>query len=250
MKLLSLFRMPRPLYRLTERHKTPGRWFRWTHEGIFSLNVAWGVVWVERVNAKHLGGPIVASSFARLFQMPILYLASIGGRPVVEQIVWSLALALIVFVSLRGLSRFAVTEVVLKTIAGVSAIVIFPMAMWLPAGPAYQIAPYHIAPTEVVVVLFCGAVYYLRKLPISDPLMLAILLVHFITWAWITGRYEDIPYCINTFWNSAPYYHSCGWAFGLCSVSAIFMFGFPVIGLLAGVTWMRYVRDLPVSVIK
>ena len=30
----------------------PSKWLRWAHEYMFSLNLVWAIVWIERVQTK------------------------------------------------------------------------------------------------------------------------------------------------------------------------------------------------------
>jgi hypothetical protein len=224
----------------------PSPWLRWTHEYMFSLNLAWAIVWIEGVNTKYMGGPVVAAYFCRFFRKTIPFLAERDSIVFWELVVWSFMLSVAFFASLRMLSPFAVTDVALRTASGAAAIAMFPLAMWIPAGPAYQIAPYHIALLEVIVVLTCGVLYYLRKSPLSTMLMLIVLLVHFTIWAWLRGSYFDVFACISDY-RSNTYYHSWGRTLSVCSLKMLYTFGFPVIGLLASMTWVRYVRRIPDS---
>jgi hypothetical protein len=224
----------------------PGMWLRRAHEYMFSLNLAWAIVWVEGVNTKYIGGPVVAAYFVRFFRKTIPFLAEPDSVVLLELVVWPFILAVVFFAFLRLSSRLAATDVALRTVAGASAIAMFPLAMWIPSGPAYQIAPYHIAPLEVIVVVVCGVLHYLRKTLLSTPLMLIVLLVHFTIWAWLRGSYFDVFACISDY-RSSTYYHPWGRTLSVCSLKMLYTFGFPVIGLLASLTWVRYVRRIPDS---
>src|SRR5579864_6811156 len=103
-------------------------WLRWTHEYLLSLNLAWSIVWIERVRTKILGGHFLAHFVSGLVGGAYQLVSPIGGYTILEQVVWSLVLATIVFFLLRLLSGFAVTNTVLRTIAGALAITAFPIA--------------------------------------------------------------------------------------------------------------------------
>jgi hypothetical protein len=216
---------------------------------MFSLNSAWAIVWITTAGVKYAGGPVVASYFARVFRKALPHVSTIGSFRILEQVVWSFVLAAVVFASLHALSRFGVAKIVLRTLAGATAITSFPLAVWIfPAGffsPVYRFEAYHIGLfCEVMVIVFYAILHYLRRPPLSSALMLIALVIHFTIWAWVTGSYANIPACLSDFRNSTDY-HSWWWSGSLCSLRMIFTFGFPVIGFLASVTWVSYIKFFP-----
>lgn len=57
--------------------------------------------------------------------------------------------------------------------------------------------------------LFCAALFYLRKRWISSPLITIALVLHFTVWAWATSSYVNVPVVISAL-RSSQYYHPWG----------------------------------------
>jgi hypothetical protein len=210
------------------------------------LNLAWAIVWIEGAESKYgVGGPVVAPYFHKIFRYPI---GLVAEPAFLEVTVWPLIVATVAFPFLRALSRFAATDVALRTIAGVAAIASFPLAFWLSPEAFsylrdYRIESLYIAISiEVIFVLICAILYYLRRPPLSASLMVVILLVHFTICAWMTHRYADIFSCFSVYHRP---FHSWGRTFAVCAIRTAFFFGFPVVGFLAGAAWVFYVRRMP-----
>jgi len=232
--------------RVDELTSRPTRWVRWAYEYTLSLNLAWIAVWVERGTNKFIGGRILADYIAALVGGAYQLASPIGGHTVLEQLVWSFALAAIGFLFLRLLSRFPVTQLLLSSIGGVVSIASLPIAACLSLfgiGPstyhfeAYRAELY----LEVVVVLICALLFYFRKRFLTIPLMIVVLVLHFAIWAWVTGCYVNIPSSFEALRSSA-YYHPWKRTLGTLSLAVIFNFGFPVIGFLASLTWALYIK--------
>jgi len=229
---------------MNEIIQKPRRWLQWTYEFVFCLNLAWTTVWVERIQSKALGGRFVeyiSAIIQRVFPHATISLGE--GKTVLEQIVWSFLLAAIGFLLLRLLGRFAVTNVALRTVAGGVAIVAFPVvALKFPFGfiltndlsGAVEI----VLILEVVVVLACGFLYFVRNRLISALLMSLLLFLHFALWAYLTESYVNVPELFRLV-RDVPNLHP--WSLGLW-LSIVFRAGFPLIGLLASVIWVGYVR--------
>lgn len=220
-----------------------GRWLRWVHEYLFSLNLAWAVVWIERVRNS---GNFIAYYRSKLVREPYQMVAPIGGHTIFDQLLWSFVLAALVFCSLRLLSRLVVSNAALRIIAGAAAIVGFPLAcMFVPyafVSADIRVGAYHRALLlELIFVLICGTLYYLRKPPLSIPLMVLVLCLHFAIWAWIASCYVNVPVFISTL-RSSEYYHPWRRTLGSLSLAMAFNLGFPVLGLVASLSWVRYVR--------
>ena len=159
---------------------------------------------------------------------------------------WSFVLATLFFLLLQLLSRFAVVNTALRTIAGAVAIVGFPLAsVFVPFGfvsAPSRIEAYHRALfLEVVLVVICAVLYYRRKPMFSMPLIILMLFLHFGVWAWITSSYVNVPAFINDL-RSSEYYHPWRRTLGSLSLAMAFNFGFPILGFLASITWASYVR--------
>jgi hypothetical protein len=219
---------------------------RWIHECMFSLNLAWTIVWIERSGTQYMGGRVLANCFTRVFHNASPHLATIGGFTILEQMVWSLVLGIIIFASLRMLSRSAFSNALLCTVAGSVAIAGLPvMALAGFIDPAHRLGVYNFGLSlEVIGVLIVAALYYVRRPSISSLLMGIILLLHFCLWAWLTSKFVNVRAFISTLRGSA-YYHSWLWTLGLLFISTIFNFGFVVLGFVSSMTWARYVRRRP-----
>jgi len=233
---------------MNETIPRPIRLLRWTHEYMFSLNLVWIIVWYERVRTKNLGGRVLAGYVGALVRGAYQLSSPIGGHTILEQLVWSFALATIAFLLLRLLSPSALTNFALRTIAGAAAIAAFPIAT-LFFGLTY---PTRCAGTlkielavELIVALICGTFFYLRKGLISGPLMIVILILHFAMWAWVTSSYFNFLEFGDL--RNSEYYHPWARTLGVLTLGAVFHFGLPVLGLLASVVWSRYVRRSSVS---
>ncbi len=231
---------------MTEIMQKPNRWLRWTHEYMFSLNLVWIIVWHEMARTKTFGGRVLAEYVAALVRGAYQLVSPIGGHTILEQLVWSFVLATIGFFLLRLLSRFAVTNVALRTIAGAVAIAAFPIAS-LFFGLTYPSYPTCCAEAhktglalEVIVVLICGILFYLGKRLISGPLMIIALVFHFTLWAWVTSSYFNFLQFSDL--RSSEYYHPWARTLGVLTLGTVFHFGFPAFGLLASLTWVLYVR--------
>jgi hypothetical protein len=235
---------------MTKINRSPKRWLQWAHEFLFSLNLAWIVVWAMRVTTPLLGGQFVGhyvSVFIRRIPLNPIGPGG-GGVTVLEQFVWSLALAAIAFFLLRLIARFDTTRVVLRTIAGTLAIAVFPLvALYSPFaffGPNHPSGASRIGLTlEVAGVLFVGILYYLGKNWFSYTFLISVMAAHFVLWAWLTSSYVSV-YAIVRMVRDVPTVHS--WSLDMWS-SIIFRVGSPLIGLLASLTWASYVRCLSES---
>jgi hypothetical protein len=206
------------------------RWPRYTHEYISSLNLVWAIVWFKRETTKQLVGNVIEHYLAAFWRKALQLVSPIGGRTILDQLMLSFFLAIIGLLLLRVLSRFATTNIVLRTIAGAAAIAAFPMATGV-----YRTGLW----VEVIAVLVCVVLYYLRRL--SIPLMIPILVFHFVFWAWETSSYYDVSTLVGAL-RGSEYYHPWARTLGVASFAVVFYFGFPVIGLFASVIWIWYVK--------
>jgi hypothetical protein len=218
--------------------------FRWTHEYMFSLNLAWAIVWIERVASKTLGGNGAASIVAKLVRGAEYLVSPIGGRTILEQLLWSFIRAGAGFLLLRLLSRFAITNIALRTISGALAVASFPFATLLYgfSRPSWRNSLFDWALfLEVAIILTCAVLYYLRNRFVTAGLLIAFFVFHFAMWAWLTSSYFD-PLAFIGEMRSTGYYHPWGRTLSSLGISIVFNFGFPIFGLLASLTWVRYVK--------
>jgi hypothetical protein len=230
---------------MNEIIQKPSRWLRWTLEFLFSLNLAWATVWVERVKTKVLGGHLIGYYVSTFIERVSRHATvSLGeGKTVLEQIVWSFALAMIVFLFLRLLGRFAVVTIALRYLAGAFAIAGFPIVvLQVPFGFIFTNDFTGVLKIglilEVIVILTCGLFCFARTQLISVPLMVLLLFLHFAFWAHFTESYVNVPDLVRLV-RDVPYLHP--WSLGLW-MSIAFHAGFPLIGLLTSVIWVYYVR--------
>ncbi len=150
-----------------------------------------------------------------------------------------------IFLLLRLLSRLAISDFALRSIAGAVAIGAFPIAslffgLTYPAccGGAYKIA----MSIETLAALICGALFYARKRRISSLLITIALICHFLMWAWVTSSYIN-PAGFASALRSSEYYHPWTRTIGSLSLAMAFHFGFPILGFLAALTWVRYLTQ-------
>jgi len=211
---------------------------------MFALNLAWIIVWIERVRTPMFGGRALSDYIAVLVRGAYQFVLPIGGPTILDQLTWSFVVATIGFFLLRLLSRFAITDVALRTVAGVAAIAAFPIAN-LVFGLTYSSCCVKASKMglafELIVVLICGILFYPGKRWIPGPLMIVVLVLHFTMWAWETSSYFNIPAFVSDM-RSFEYYHPWRRTLGSLGFKMVFTFGFPAFGLLASVIWVRYVR--------
>lgn len=208
-------------------------WFLWMNEILFSLNLAWLVIWHERM-----------SSSSRLYSLPLvryLYLHTHFVEPetVIVQVCWSLLAGGLLFLFLRVLSQLRTTGKILGSIGGIIALagfpflaVLFPFAFFSPI----RIRDYSLwLLLETFAAVFCGVLYYLRKWPLPTSLTVALLFLHFILWAWVTGTWVSPLREIHVYGPGG---------LGIW-ISTFFYFGFPALGLLSSLAWANRLKCYP-----
>jgi hypothetical protein len=197
-------------------------WLLRLQEALFSLNLAWILVWHERVFSKR------QSSLAHYLYTHIRF---IEPETVPEQVCWSVIVGVSIFLLLWLLAQFSMTETLMRTLGGAVSfagfpllVVTFPFAFFSPLRiEAYS--PVFVF--ETLVVLLCGALYHLRKWPVPEGLSLVLLLLHFGLWAWVSGCW------VNPVWEVRDY--GIG-GLGIW-ISTAFYLGFPVFGFLSTLSW-------------
>jgi hypothetical protein len=199
-------------------------------EALFSLNLAWILVWHERVRSKR------QSSLAHYLYTHIRF---IEPQTVVEQVCWSVIVGVSIFILLWLLSKFWTTESLMRALGGAVSIAGFPLLV-----VAFPFAFFHLciqayAPIfvcETLAVLLCGGLYYLRKWPVPEGLSLVLLFSHFGLWAWVSG-------CWVSPMQEVRVYGIGG--LGIW-ISTAFYLGFPVLGFLSTLSWALYDRSATV----
>jgi hypothetical protein len=208
-------------------------WHYWAYEVFFSLNLAWIVIWHERM-----------SSSSRLYSLPIVrylyrHTRLVEPETVIVQVCWSFIVGGVMFLLLRLFSRLWSTGALLRSVAGILALTGFPfLAVCLPFAFPY---PTHVEAYtlwlvfETLVALLCGALYYFQKWPIPAGPTVALLFLHFTLWAWVTGTWISPLQEIRVYGLGG----SGIW------ISTAFYFGFPVLGFLSSLTWAKVLRCDP-----
>ena len=204
----------------------------WIHELLFSFNVAWIAVWYERIRPQPIW-----YNYGRQTLYRYWHAISSESETVFEQVIWSVALAATLFLFLRLLAKFHTPGSCFRAIAGATSIAGFP---FLALGfPILFSDPLRIKSCalwlllETVGVLVCGALYFMGRWPLRTAPSMGLLVLHFSLWAWMTGSWADPLLEIHTYGLKS---------FGIW-VSAMFYFGFPVIGFLSSIAWGLYVRS-------
>ncbi len=205
---------------------------RWLHEFLFSLNLSWIVIWLER---GHPSWPLAVERSPYLLK---LYGRLRLGEPptILDQVIWSFLLAVLVFLLLRSAARLNVARLLLRTLAGVFALTAFP-SFYL-AFPSNAMGPFQSAPHALLLVietfcaLLCGILFYLELVTVPPIVYVGLALLHFSFWSWLTPNHVSLRGQICRY--------------GMLTlgtwVSIAFYFGFPVIGFFSTIAWGLFVR--------
>jgi len=210
-------------------------WPRWIHEICFSFDLAWLTIWSQ---ATRKG--TILFWYGDLPFVRYLYRHSGISLPewVLEQILWSLCLAVVIFIVLRLLALGRLENLFLRIPAGTLAIAGFPvLAVSLPIsffrGPEpWSPAASHWLFVEIAISLICAFLYYFRKWPVPAGISVLFLVLHFGFWSWLTGAHLSLVAAIRWY----GFMRAAFWA------SVIFYWGCPVFGFLASLAWGFYVR--------
>lgn len=194
----------------------------WRTICLFSLNLAWAAVWHERVRSHAIFSSV---RIAQYMQELSTRLRMEEPTTVLEQVMWSAALSVLVFIAVSLLTRLLHQNFVYGFV-GFFAIGGFPvLALCFPSDFFYptRITSYaYWLILETAAGLLCGLFYYLRKMPVQPALGILFLLLHFSLWSWVTGNY------VNPFREVRAY---SLWSLAIW-ISATFYLGFPVLGFL------------------
>lgn len=197
-------------------------WLLRVQEALFSLNLAWILVWHQRTRWKR------ESSLAHYLYTHIRF---IEPQTVVEQVCWSVILGGSIFLLLWLSSQFRATQVLMRTLGGAISIVGFPVLVvtfpLLFFYPSRIEAYTPIFIFETLVALLSGVLYCLRKWPVPELLVVGLLLLHFGLWAWLSG-------CWVSPIQEVHIYGIRG--LGIW-ISTAFYLGFPVLGFLSTLSW-------------
>ena len=153
-------------------------WLRWIHMLLFSLYsallvlsanaVAWGFSWAIKLRIFYV---------SHRYPHAVLPMDDNYGVALAAfLLVWVLAAA--IFLSVLLLGRFHVDGVILREFAGFVAIVGLPLVLWYS-----KVGFMLVLEVEVVILAACAFLYVYRKWPVSTPLSLFLLILHFGLWA-------------------------------------------------------------------
>lgn len=196
---------------------------------------------LERVRTKILGGQLLGHYVSFLVRHIYQHAPTIEGQTVLEQVVCSIALAILILAFLRLLARLRVRGVLFVSLAGPFAVAGFPVvALRFPfcflQGLAYENRFAIASPwlwCELALALTCAIIYHVRKLPLPAVTGILLLILHFGFWSWLTGTHASPV-------REAGAYGSMGLAF---LISMMFYWGFPVLGFLAALMWGLCTRE-------
>jgi hypothetical protein len=197
-------------------------------EALFSLNLAWILVWPERTRSK------LQSSLAHYFYTHIRF---IEPQTVIEQVCWSVIVGVSIFLVLWLFSKFWTTETFMRTVGGAMSFTGFPLLvmtvplLFFPPLTIEKYAP--ILVFETLLALLCGGLYHLRKWPVPEALSLVLLFLHFTLWAWVSGCWVSPMQEVRVYGIGS---------LGIW-VSTAFYFGFPFLGFLSTLSWALYDRS-------
>lgn len=161
-----------------------------------------------------------------------------------EQVIWSIIFGIVIFSGLRLLRRPSEPKMVFDIITGLMAVGGFPLlTVYLyPSSVIYDARMTdwrhpHLVLTSLIVeigfALTCMVFYYIRRWPLGGFQSVALLVIHFGFWAWVTGNWAN-PILEMHLYRVI--------SLGMW-ISILFYFGFPVIGLFASIAWGTYVRE-------
>lgn len=199
-----------------------------THELLFSVNLAWVLVWGPRINGHKF---FIHRPLVRTLEPPTI----------IDQVEWSFLLAALILIGLLLVDRFSFVRVLLQTLGGVVALAGFPVLALHSPREFFQNLAYQDrfdfatgwAWCEIGVVLICGLLFYLRKWALPCVVNIILLLLHFGFWSWLTGTYRNLV-------AEARAYGSVGLGFW---ISALFFWGFPIFGFFASLAWGAYLNS-------
>ncbi len=195
-------------------------YLRWLHELLFSLNAALLVVWVASLRTRI---PVIFVGRRLLFWFYRYSHLSVPSflrvaEPNSQYFLMSvLAGAVVLFLGLRFQARFAVMNIILRTVAGVFAVLGLPLASLYLGEALIEPALAHeellFCEMTALAVGICVYKYKYRVLPFKDWLGIFILVLHFCLWGWAT-------------WNRM-------W----------FWIVYPVVGCGSSVVWVLYLKQ-------
>jgi hypothetical protein len=206
---------------------------RYVHEFCFSLNLAWMFEWYDR--QKGHPGFFPWAEFSPFLKRLYGHVGMNEPGTVIEQVVWSVLLALLLFFLIRVLASFLATDLFLEIIGGAVAVVGFPTFYLVFAsssfsangGGTHRPWPW----LEIALALVFCALFYFRKFPIPAFIAVLLLGLHFVYWGWVAGSWSGVVVVRSyILWSPAFW------------ILTLFYAGFPLIGILSSLIWGKYLR--------
>jgi hypothetical protein len=196
------------------------------------MNVAWMFEWYDRQQGRP--GLFPWMEYSPFLKRLYAHVGMIDPGVVLEQVVWSVTLALLIFFFLRLLAFFLSTQLFLRTVAGAVAVLGFPLFYLIIANYTfYGLGSGTRTPgvwLEVAAALTCCVLYYLRKLP--PPIGVALLALHFGFWGRAAGSWSGMAVARSyAVWTLAFW------------IVALFHGGFPIIGIMSTLGWGKYLNE-------
>jgi hypothetical protein len=212
-------------------------------ETFFALNVAWPAITYFRWRSHRVWLPILWRPLIPFLEHLSQYSRIAEPRVVLQQLTASVLLAMYILLFLRLVAWFSVTRLLLRTLGGAIALVGFPIFALcfrdMFTGPIYPTGSEHvmvIQPTwfylEIVIVLACGILFLLKRWVVPAVVSIALLVLHFGFWSWVTGSYIRLSLQINL-----VHYGVLAFLFW-----SLFSWGFPLFAFLSSLAWGRYVE--------
>jgi len=216
-------------------------------EGLFSLNLAWVLVWIERAVDRRFGRYSVHfNGFSRFIDHLFQRVLIAPSLTVLDQIAWSFLLALILFLSVRLVSRFSTMPIYIGVLIAVVAISASPIAsLLLPrvysipsaalVNQYYQV--FYRAELyrgwlflELIVAVIFTVLYCLRRMFVHPSVLILFLLLHFGLWSWITGMNVARSILVGNFLSLSFW------------LEGFFFWGGTVLGFLAALSSWLYLE--------
>lgn len=205
---------------------------RYGCEFLFSMNLAWLVVWFARIETNRIR-PLEYYPSLRS-----VYLSKFTELPpsCFQQVVWSIALAVAIFLCVRAIMMLPGARSFLQIPFGVFCLTAFPLyyllnstaRKWGFAVAASSRQAIHWLVLEIVVVLIGGAIFYFRRWPIPAAVNIVLVLLHFALWGWSTNNFSLVG---SERFHDLLSFNIGTWAW------ILFVFGFPLLGFVSSVTW-------------
>ncbi len=128
--------------------------------------------------------------------------------------------AVAIFICLRVIERFSLVRVLLlRTIGGALAVAGWPLVCLYDRGRIF-------AGIELAIAAFCFLLWAYRKWPVSSPLNVFLLTLHYAFWSAYSGLLPKIGGVPVVWWHDWDY----------------LMFVYPVLGLFFSLAWAVYFR--------